>query len=111
MNCQLEEFIYVGNDNSFTDEFKLDFDLYDFTNTTKIVFTLNAKSVDSVTNPAYFDFSTGTDGRVEFKMGGAGFVAADSGLARIVVFDAGNTNGVVFADPEGPVLINVTVVE
>ena len=107
--CEVtSEIIFIDKNNSFTLEYKLDGKLYDFSNTTKIVFTLNGKDVNSVSEPTWFDFSTGTDGRIIFKLGTAGYLKADSGYATICVFDTANPSGVIFSSKlRNQVLINV----
>ena len=107
---QITEILYAGNDNSFTVEYTVDGSLYDFSATTKVEFTLNGTTVDSVANAAYFDFSVGTDGRIIFKLGQAGYVAADSGDATVTIYDATNTNGVVFSSPAGLTVLSIIVI-
>ena len=106
----IDELIFAGADNTFTVEYTVDGSLYDFTSTTKVEFTLNGTSVDSVANATYFDYSTGTDGRIIFKLGAAGYVNADSGLATVKVFDVGNTNGVIFSSPVGHTYLDIQVI-
>lgn len=97
----ITEYIHSGKDNTFTVEFTKDGVAYDLSPATKIEFTLNGTTVDSITNPTYFDFSTGTDGRIEFSLGGAGYVQNDSGLATIIAYDPVNTDGIVLASSCG----------
>jgi len=110
MTHVVNEIVYATKDNSFTIEYTLDSVLYDFTNTTKVEVTLNGTSVDSVANSEYFDYSVGTDGRIIFKLGAAGYTPADSGIAIVTVFDAVNTNGVVFNSLVSDNLLKITVV-
>lgn len=90
--------IFGSHDNSFT----LQYSGYTFPTPTKCEFKLNGTTVSSATNPEFFDFSTfDTDGKITFKMGSAGFLEADSGLCEVVVFDAVNTNGVIYTGMDG----------
>ena len=113
---QTKETIFSGRNNSFTLEYTLeegtpDEELYDFTDTTKVEFILNGKAVNSVAQPTWFDFSTAVDGRIIFKLGAAGYVAADNGEATVIVYDAANPTGAVFANKLGPTQLIVNVVE
>lgn len=101
MSRQVNEIIYCGKDNVFIVEYQKNGSIYDFTNTTKIEFILNDKSVNSDDNPEYFDYSTGTDGRIIFKLGAAGYLSEDTGNAEVIVYDASNTGGIVFSGKDG----------
>jgi len=105
-----EETIFEGRDNTFTIEYVVNGIPFDFTNTTKVEFTLNNKMVDSVTYPDYFDFSVGTDGRIIFNFGSAGYTRKDSGGASVIIFDNSNTRGLVLSTPRGLVQLNITVI-
>ena len=108
---QTKETIFSGRNNSFTLEYTLDGELYDFTDTTKVEFVLNGKAVNSTTRPTWFDFSTAVDGRIIFKLGAAGYLAADNGEATVIVYDTANPEGAVFASKLGPTQLIVNVVE
>jgi hypothetical protein len=108
MATSVKELLFVGKDNFFAVKFKINKSNADFSANTRIEFKLNVTTVNSVDNPEYFDI-TGGVGEIKFLLGAAGYVAADSGLATICVFDAVNTNGVVYASPDGPTLVDVTV--
>lgn len=106
----IDEILFAGSDNTFTVEYTIDGSLYDFSSTTKVEFTLNGTMVDSVASPGYFDFSVGSDGRIIFKLGAAGYTSADSGHATVKVFDATNTNGLVFSSPAGNTYLDIRVI-
>ena len=102
----IEETIFINKDNTFTVEYAG----ITFPTPTKIEFTLNSKTVNSVTNPEYFTSTLETDGRIEFALGAAGYVAGDAGFATVTVYDAINTNGVIYSSPTVPTRIAITLV-
>jgi len=106
MSNLINETIFSGRNNSFTVEYAG----VTFPTPTRIEFTLNGTTVNSVDNPAYFVSTLETDGRIEFKLGAAGYVAADSGKATVTVFDGVNTLGVIYSDVNASTKIGVTVV-
>ncbi len=110
-NCEpVSETIFSLRNNSFTLEYELPVGkLVDFSNTTKVEFILNAKPVNSIDDPAFFDFLVGTDGRIIFKLGEAGYVSTDAGPATIIVFDASNPLGAIFTSEQGPTRLTVNV--
>ena len=111
MTDYIKETLFSGSDNTFTVEYTINGSLYDFTNTTNVEFILNGISIDSITQASYFDFSVGTDGRIIFKLGQAGYKEEDSGQAIVKVYDATNTNGVIFSSPEGGTNLDIIVFE
>ena len=102
----IEETIFIGKDNTFTVEYAG----ITFPTATKIEFTLNGTTVNSVTNPEYFTSTLQSDGRIIFKLGQAGYVAGDAGFATITITDAVNTNGVIYSSATVPTRIAITLV-
>lgn len=86
----IHEIIINGRDNTFT----LQFSGVTLPNPTRIEFTLNGVTVNSVDNPEYFISTLNTDGKIAFKLGAAGYTAGYEGVATVAVFDAVNINGV-----------------
>ena len=102
----IEETIFIGKDNVFTVEYAG----ITFPTATRIEFTLNGTTVNSVTNPEYFTSTLQTDGRIEFALGQAGYVSGDAGFATVTVYDAVNTNGVIYSSATVPTRIAITLV-
>jgi len=106
MSLTIEETIFIGKDNSFTVEYSG----ITFPTPTKIEFSLNGISVDSVANPTWFTSTLEVNGRIIFKLGAAGYTASDAGFATVTIFDVVNTNGVIYSSPTVPTRIAVTLV-
>ena len=111
MSSRVNEIIYVGCDNVFIVGYSSD-DSYDFSEVTKVEFELNGKAINSADDPDFFDYSGGTVGElsITLKLGLAGYTPADSGGARVTIFDAVNIKGLVFSDPLSDVQLNVKVI-
>lgn len=105
MTIGIKKLIFIQRNNSFT----VEYGGITLPTPTKIEFELNNKNVNSVTNPEFFTSTLEVDGRITFALGAAGFVAADSSFATVVIYDVVNTEGVVYTSPEGPtkMLVNV----
>lgn len=102
----IEETIFIGKDNTFTVEYAG----ITFPTATRIEFSLNGTTVNSVDDPTFFTSTLQTDGRIIFKLGAAGYVVGDAGFATVCIFDASNTNGVVYSSPTVPTRIAITLV-
>jgi len=73
-------------------------------------FTTNISNAKNASNPTNVYYAVGIDGRVIFKLGPAGYVPKDSGGATVVIYDAVNTNGLVFSDPLSEVQLEIKVI-
>ncbi len=108
----IKEFIFNGNDNSFTIEYTLaDFN---FALINKVEFELDGTAFNSPNDAAFFDITTGPltvgTGQFVFKFGAAGYAAGLRSNATITLFDPSTPNGLVFSSPEGPTKVAIVVV-
>ena len=109
MSLIIKELLFAGKDNTFTVQYALPSPAI-LPTPTKVEFSLNGTAVDSVTNSEYFTSTLETDGTIIFSLGAAGYIAADTGLATVTIYDVVNTNGVVYSSPSGPTKLAITVV-
>ncbi len=104
---KIEELLFSGKDNTMLVEYAG----ITFPTATKVEFTLNDTTTNSVDDPSMFVITLDSDGRIGFKLGAAGYAKADSGYATVTVYDIVNTNGVVYSARKGPTKLYVTVIE
>jgi len=52
--------------------------------------------IDSDDDASIWDWTTGTTGKVTIDLGGESITAGSNYLARLIVYDAANTNGIVW---------------
>jgi len=98
----LNENSYIGRDNSTDLLLEADNVAIDATVLTRAVVNLKSDTgsldVDSDVEATLFDFTTG-GGVVKIKLGLAIGVAVDEYQAKLTIYDASNTQGIVWGDP------------
>lgn len=86
----MPEIVWLGRDNPVHLQLQSDGASIDHTAITRLVVVLGGTSLDSQTNPSWFDFSNIE--RVILKFGQSG-VAAGAYRARLIVYDDAHPNG------------------
>lgn len=100
--------IYIGHDNALTLTFTDNNVAEDFSAATKFEVVLGSVSINSVDTPTAFDLTDKASGSIDLLFG-AQAIDAGEYAARVVVYDAVNDDGIVWAheDDEDPLMITV----
>lgn len=101
--------VYNGHDNVVPLLLTDDGAPVDLSNMTKVQVTLAGQSFDSDVNPAMFDLAAREDGIISLKFGAAELPANDHPM-RVVVFDNGNPDGIVWLHEQDALQRNLRVV-
>jgi len=91
----LKAIIYNGHDNTFTVEFQDNGVAVDLSGMTKAQINVAGKSFNSIDTAALFDLTDVASGLITFKLAAQGISEAEYN-ATIILFDAINTNGIVW---------------
>lgn len=94
----INEFVYSDRDNTIDFILKADKVAQDLSGVTKMELVDDAGSLDtisSVTSSSAFDWSSSTTGKLLLKLGNLD-IATGSYIFRLVVYDASNTNGIMW---------------
>jgi len=102
----LKAIIYNGRDNTFIVEFQDNGLVVDLSGMSKAQINVASNSYNSVDNAALFDITDKANGRITFILGDQGIVEGEYN-ATIVLFDAVNTNGIVWMheDDDEPLIL------
>ena len=102
--AKFTEHIYNGRDNTIDLLLKADGSAVDLSSITRMVLydVAGGWTVDSDESSGSFDWTTGTTGKVIIDAGGAGITAGDYWV-KLRVYDATNTNGIVWGEAKPPV--------
>jgi len=95
------EIIHTGHDNTIDRRLKADGVVVNLSAVTKMTLTIGALTISSLTTPSSFDWSShAASGIVHFKnlgnVTGMAALAGKSYSAKLVVFDASHTTGLVW---------------
>lgn len=102
--------IYIGRDNTVTLQLTDDGVAQDLSSATKFEVTINGVSVNSVDTPAAFDLSDAVNGNITLAFGGQALTEGTYNI-RVVVFDATNTDGIVWVHEDDPTTLSLKVIE
>lgn len=91
----LEEIVYNGRDNTVELSLSVDGAAITHTSITRVQLVVGATTLDSQTAPTLFDFDQAD--RLILKLGTAGLTAGRH-TARLVIYDAGHANGLVWGE-------------
>lgn len=97
MGKRITEIVWTGHDNAIDLELRVDGALADLSGTTRVTLTIGAVTLDSDEDADLFDWSAGS-GILSLHLGAAGLDAGNEQAAKLVIYDAGNTNGVVWGE-------------
>ncbi|MEF3074124.1 hypothetical protein V2P20_03710 [Methylobacter sp. Wu1] len=92
---RLEETVYLGHDNTIELVLSVDGQAINRTLITRLQLAMGATVLDSDTAPALFDLTRAD--RLVMELGGAG-LAAGRHAAALIIYDAGDPNGLVWGD-------------
>lgn len=101
--------IYLGRDNTLTLQLTDGGVAQDLSAATKVEVTINGLSVNSVVTPAAFDLSDAVNGNITLKFGDQAITEGTYPI-RVVVFDAVNTDGIVWVHEDDPTTLELQVV-
>lgn len=90
----LREIVYLNRDNTIDLQLKNDGNVANLSGTTKMELIVNGTTISSVTSPDAFDWSAG-NGKLVLALG-AENLSAGSYIAKLIVYDADNTDGIVW---------------
>jgi hypothetical protein len=92
----ITEIVYLGHNNTIDLLLKADGVAVDLSSVTRMVIELNnGTEIDSVDNPAAFDWTTGITGKLSLSLGDE-VIAAGRYSAVLVVYDPTNLDGIVW---------------
>lgn len=102
--------IYIGRDNTLTLNLTDDNVAADLSAATKVQVTINGVTVDSAATAAAFDLSDLVNGNITLKFGDQAIPEGTYSI-RVVVFDAVNTDGIVWVHEDDLTTVDLQVVE
>ena len=106
--ANLLEYVYNGKDNTIDVLLKEGGDAVDLSAVTRMVLKdLGGEwTIDYDTAPSAFDWDTGVTGKVIIALGDQS-ITAGKYWVRLIVYDAVNTNGIVWGNEEDEFVIHV----
>ena len=101
--------VFKTHDNTVTLTFTDDGAAVDLSSNTKIEVIINGTTIDSVATPTAFDQTNAATGVILLDFGSQS-ITVGSYAIRVIIYDATNTNGVVWAHENASSALTVKVV-
>jgi len=98
-----KEILYLSRDNRIDLMLKADGSAQDLSGTTHAMAIFSGVTFTSVGRATWFDWTSGTTGELRLKLSGVTGVSPGNYDVELILFDATNTNGIVWG--EIPILV------